>query len=309
MRGALDVLRLATAALPSAMMNMATRDSAHYADGFVTHWEIEVWNPGNRAHMLSGMSTYLRGMRWQIHSGRADDVLSLTERLTDHAASQDAARLIQALVTSLSEAPDLTSDPAARDWLNRMRGQYPPETAPRTKVMEPPSVRPHGSAAPPLYPYPPAPLEDEVETIVGRCVAAFHHGRPYERVFDGLTLTQAITSGTSALRIVGRLYDGLITFGAQDEVAYGWAMALADRVVRGEFGQEVAADFDREVRRSSLFQAMFRINLLATVADRGAERPLDLTDDDRHRLKEIREHTDLMAKNRRKWAPFGRGSR
>ncbi|WP_345428456.1 hypothetical protein [Actinoallomurus vinaceus] len=294
MRGALDVLRLATAALPNAMMNVATRDWAHYADGFVNHWEIEVWNPGNRAHLLSGMSTYLRGMRWQIHSGRADDVLSLTERLTERAAPQDAAQLIQALVTSLSEAPDLTSDPDARDWLDRMRRQYPPETVPRTKFMEPPPVRPHGSAAPPLYP--PARLGDEVETVVGRCIAAFHHGQPFEWVLDGLARTQAIASGTSALQVVGRLYDGLITFGTPREVAYDWAMALADRVVGGEFGQEVAADFHREVRRSSLFEAMFRINLIATVADQGMERPLDLTDDDRRHLKEIRDHTDLMLK-------------
>ena len=62
---------------------------------------------------------------------------SLTERLTEHAASPDAARIVQALVTSLSEAPDLTSDPDARAWLD---GELDPAEGDRVARVDPSSL-------------------------------------------------------------------------------------------------------------------------------------------------------------------------
>jgi hypothetical protein len=297
MKGALDVLRLATAARPNAMLNVAARHWTDYVDGFVDCWSIEVWNPDNRARMLTGMDSYLRGMRWEAHRGRADGMLSLTGRLTECARPQDAELLSQALYASLSQAPDLTSDPSARAWLDQAREQLLPESAARTTVLAQPPVRLDSSVASTLFsPLPALPAEDD-EAIVSRCVAAVHHGQSHENLFDGLVRTKAIGSGVDALHVVGRLYESLIAYGAAGELASDWALALAERVARGEFGPEVAAGFQREVRRTSPYEAMLRMHLLATVVDRGEDRPLDLTDDDRRRLKEIREEIDLMLRD------------
>lgn len=302
MRGALDVLRLATGALPDTMMSMFGKNWQHYADGFVTHWELELWGPHYRAQLVEGLAAHLRAIRWRAYRGRADTVLFLTGRLTKDAAPQEATQLIRAFVTSLAEAPDLSADPESRAWLEEMRQEFPPEPAPpephpRTKVI--PSPAGQRSAPPPLFGKS-ARSGEQVDAIIERCVAACHHGQRADALFTELAERRVIMSGESALQVVGGLYDRLVAFGTTRTKAADWALGLASQISAGEFGRDIADDFHREVRRSSPFEMMFRLFLLEIVADRGEKEPWDLTDEDREHLKDIKERVDDLIKQRRR---------
>lgn len=302
-----DVLLLLLGSAPAFALETIDRDWEAYRRRFVEAWRRLVTKE-TASRAIARLADHLRTGRWSVDVRRSRAAADLAGELMRD-TGLDWMPLARALYAELT-TPIPAADPALQHWLAELVRVFPDVTkeAARTAVAgetaraAAPSPAGAGAGAPAVgtaevtVAYPrrdgaasPESVRRELDRMVAECVAGFHDGRGRTETVQGLRPSVSVTSAQAkdAEAALDRLRSELRRAGADQRTADEWAIALAVRFVRGDFGGGLATDLRQHLRDSLRPELVFQARLLDLAARGGRDGYSDMTAAEAADLEEI----------------------
>jgi hypothetical protein len=280
LQASLDLALLAVGAAPTALPPARQADALEYLGRFTELWkQVRKAPEGSRERCVRALARYLDKPRWAESRGQAEVVTMLVEQLR---ADDTGNFLLGVVASALGANPAARQWDFARKWLAHVREKDP--AAIRTGLQKQLETV--------------APGTDPAQ-IAALCRSAHREGISDEAAFYLLGSSRAIDSVDAACALFGALRREFERHGEDQVATWDWVLGFAQQASRGRFGQLVADGFRDRQSRLARLEIRVQLDILHTLAERPGQSELELTDEERADLDQVREDIDLLVKKSR----------
>jgi hypothetical protein len=278
-RAQLDLALMSVSAAPSGPPPFRQPDAQDYLAGFLDGWKPLRKSPGV-PRCVGALAKYLEKQpRWAEGRAQAEAVIALVEQLR---RDDEENRLVAVVASGLNGSVSARQWGFAKTWLAEINAKAPDAVG--AGLLNSLATVDPGTDA---------------RQVAALCLAAHRQEIREDAAFYRLADSGAIDTAQAACALLAALRVEFERAGEHQNATWNWCLGLAQEVMQGKFGQQVAdgfRDLQSRISRQEMWLQLDVLRVIAERPDRSGQGMPELTDEERADLDQVREDIDLLVK-------------